>query len=82
MYATFDNFRDGGFTAPAWGEMSTIAHETLKSPVWGMCVGWVVFACFSNCGGKSLCNCLKLFKYKHSFNVMYYKYEYKCLIIS
>ncbi|XP_055861675.1 uncharacterized protein LOC106068402 isoform X1 [Biomphalaria glabrata] len=51
MYATYDNFRDGGFIAPAWGEMSTIAHETLKSPVWGMCVGWVVFACFSNCGG-------------------------------
>ncbi|KAH9525823.1 Nose resistant to fluoxetine protein 6 [Bulinus truncatus] len=51
VYATYDNFKDYGIAKAAWGHTSLTIYESVKSPVWAICVAWVVFACFSNSGG-------------------------------
>ncbi|KAH9523322.1 hypothetical protein Btru_066390 [Bulinus truncatus] len=51
VYVSYDNFKDNGLAKAKWGQASITSYETLKSPAWACCVAWVVFACFSNCGG-------------------------------
>ncbi|CAL1546666.1 unnamed protein product [Lymnaea stagnalis] len=50
VYVTYD-YTKNGVTSLSWTDNSINAYEILRSPMWAICIGWVIFACASGYGG-------------------------------
>ncbi|XP_059145283.1 nose resistant to fluoxetine protein 6-like, partial [Physella acuta] len=50
VYISYDNVKDYGIAKATWSYLSADVYETVKIPVWSLCVGWVIFACASGYG--------------------------------
>ncbi|CAH1800194.1 unnamed protein product [Owenia fusiformis] len=48
VFVKYDDIREW---APGWTNDGTVAYQTVASPLWGVCLAWILFACCTGNGG-------------------------------
>jgi len=56
VFMPYDATKEGGISTSSWDKVQRAAYETLCKSAWAIALGWVIYACNTGCGGKSMLN--------------------------
>lgn len=51
VYIQYDFTKEEGLMGSSWDAIDRITYDTLKRSSWALCLGWIVYACNTDCAG-------------------------------